>query len=158
MTPVLLKNTYGYPALSARIKKYAEAQKAKLIISMYNVDPADEGMKIIIAGLPFLVSTKIPVIGYNMYENGAWYRTNLPPRLKENEITMKLPKFHKHPSHDELYNLFVNNKVGEEMSSRFSTYHSLQDLNERVFTILQKRSVIALDKANAEQTEAPDNI
>jgi len=135
MRSVLLKNVYGYPALSDTIQKYAEARGYRLVLSQYNLKVEDEDTRIVISGLPFLKSTNIPIIGYQMYDNGAWYKTKLPSRLKSNEVHMKLPKFHAHPSHEELYDLFVNNKVSDNMSSRFTSYHALQDLNERVFKV-----------------------
>lgn len=144
MKQVPLKNVYGYPALSDRIRKYAEVHNATIVISMYNVDPADESMKIVVAGLPFLCSTKIPIIGYRMYDNGAWYRSDLPPKLKPNEIIMSLPKFHAHPTNEELFNLFVNKQVSENMSSRFASYHKLQCLNERVFKVEPKAEAMTV--------------
>lgn len=128
------KNLYGYPAYSVALRNFAKKKGYRVVLSVLNIEEAGlfDGITIAIAGLPFLLSSKIPVIGYAVNGLGVWTKTSIPLSLKENEVQLHIPKFHKHPSSDTLAS-FYKTGVVQDMPPKFSSYHTQECLNDRVF-------------------------
>jgi hypothetical protein len=129
------KNLYGYPAYSVKLRNFAKKKGYRIVCSILNLEEAGpfDGITIACAGLPFLLSAKIPIIGYSVNGLGVWTRNpSLPASLKENVVKLHIPKFHKHPSSDTLAS-FYKTGVVQDMPPKFSSYHTQECLNDRVF-------------------------
>lgn len=132
-----LENVYGYPALSPMFLKWAKAQSnIQVVISVHNLREVTRSKEfiVVVAGLPFLESSGIPILGYQRNANGVWTKSSLEISLQTNSVKVLLPKMHQEPASTKaLYNFYVNNVMSDDFSSRFKTFHTRECLNDRVF-------------------------
>ena len=135
-----VSNIYGYPAVTERFLKWASTKDADIVVSVHNLENFQRTKQfvIIIAGLPFLESSKIPILGYLRNGFGLYNRTTLPTKLKTNESTLHIPKFHEQPSSDSLMEFYRNGVMPEDWPKRFVNMHKTICMNDRVFMNKQK--------------------
>jgi hypothetical protein len=148
MNLVKVSNIYGYPALSKGFIKWAERMNVDVVVSVHNVEKFQRTKEflIVIAGLPFLESAKVPIIGY--VRNGAaiYNRSNMPTKLKPNETTLHIPKFNEQPSSESLYQFYTTEVIPEDWPKRYVNMHETVCLNERVFSNKQKDIKVLKDE------------
>jgi hypothetical protein len=132
-----LENVYGYPSLSPTFIKWLKARgNVQLVIALHNLEKVERTKEfiIVVTGLPYLESCGVPILGYNCTEVGLWHRGDLPTKLRPNKVHILLPKFQGEMADTKtLYNLYVNDVMSETFSPRFTTYHTTECLNDRVF-------------------------
>jgi hypothetical protein len=135
-----VSNIYGFPAVTEKFLSWVETKDADIVVSVHNVEQFQrtKTFLIVIAGLPFLESAKVPVLGYSRNGAAIWNKIPLPTRLKPNESTLHIPKFHEQPSSDSLLNFYRTGNMPEDWPKRFVNMHETVCLNERVFSAKQK--------------------
>jgi hypothetical protein len=132
-----LENLYGYPALSPTFLKWAKsAGNVQVVIAVHNLRALKRAKEfvIVVAGLPFLESSGVPILGYQRNDNGVWTKSSLAVKLTPNKVQVLLPKVQQEPAGTKaLYEFYVNNVMSDEFSSRFKTFQTRECLNDRVF-------------------------
>jgi hypothetical protein len=108
-----LENIYGYPSLSPTFLTWAKARgNVQLAISVHNLRDLQRTKEfvVVVAGLPFLESSDVPILGYLRNDIGLWNKGNLPTKLKHNKARVFLPKVQREPpSTKVLHDFYVNN-------------------------------------------------
>jgi len=140
MKLVKVENVYGYPAVTKGFLKWAAHMDVDVVVSVHNLEQFQRTKKfvVVIAGLPFLESAKVPILGYVRNGFALYNRSHMPSALKTNAATLHIPKFHEQPSPESLLEFYKTGVIPEDWPKRFVNMHKTICLNDRVFTNKQK--------------------
>lgn len=144
----VIKNIYGYPAITARILDYIKAHKYRLVIGTADLNelPESDNPTVVLAGLTMLDSFKIPVIGYTRMPNEVWHKCELPPTLGSNEIVVHIYRLGKPlPGTKKMLAFYRRGETDDTFSSGFLRSHQVVCLNSRVFKASSKEEPVAED-------------
>jgi hypothetical protein len=132
-----LDNLYGYPSLSPAFLKWAKIRgNVQVVIAVHNLREVKRAKEfiVVVAGLPFLESSGVPIIGYQRNDNGVWTKSSLSVKLRHNKVKVLLPKIQQEPAGTKaLYDFYVNDVMSDDFSARFKTFQTRECLNDRVF-------------------------
>ncbi len=142
----VIRNIYGYPAITDRILNYIKAGKYRLVIGISELVelPDSDRPTVVLAGLTMLDSFKIPVIGYKRMPNEVWHKCELPQELGPNEVTVHIYRLGKPlPGTKKMLAFYRRGETDDTFSSGFLRTHQVVCLNSRVFKAAAKAEVVA---------------
>jgi hypothetical protein len=94
---VTVRNVYGYPSVSKRIREYAKENGFVLVLDrtgLLECDQLEDKVpKILLDNPALFVTNNVPIIGYSLI-NGVYYKCPLPHReqLEPNKRRISIPK------------------------------------------------------------------
>jgi hypothetical protein len=135
-----VQNVYGYPAVTEKFLKWVALRDAEVVVSVHNLEAFERTKQfvVVVAGLSFLESAKVPILGYLRNGFGLYNKCALPSKLRANESTLHIPKFHEQPTSESLLEYYQTQVMPEDWPKRFVNMHKTVCLNDRVFMNKQK--------------------
>ena len=102
---ISVSNVYGIPFINPHVREAATKWEAQLVFSPCNLVGFKRSAKfvLVVAGLPFLQSAGIPILGYHLNARGAFVRDHFPKALTPNSCKLFIPGY-RHPDTQALDN------------------------------------------------------